>query len=331
MTASFESIIGHEQQRSQLLALKKNDAVPHSLLFSGPAAIGKRTLALAFAGMLLTKDSASDAEKDHEIGLLHRGSHPDFHPVFRESEKKDLSVDKIREVCSKLQLKPYSSAASVALIDNAEEMSIAASNALLMTLEEPPPHSFIILISQAPHRLPETIISRCQCMHFGSHSEAALKKILQRLLPASPEICAKLLPYTEGSLSALGLDKLIDPLTLKPHDQAQLLEHCQHFLKESARLSRLIERAFEGSGGESGVVSIASELAAEKEALPLVWQLIRTHARTLLRKSNSSAVALRAELILEAITAAERSSERSLNPPLQISSVLLRANDASRA
>lgn len=329
MTAVFEEIIGHKQQQEQLLALKKNDAVPHSLLFSGPAGVGKRTLALAFASLLLTKESASEEEQRHQGGLLRNGSHPDYHPVFRDPEKKDLSVEKIREVCSKLQLKPYSSAASVAIIDNAEEMTIAASNALLMTLEEPPPHSFIILISQAPHRLPETIVSRCQCMHFGSHSQEALAKILQTLLPSSEEVCKKLLPYTEGSLAALGLDKLIDPLSLRPIDQAQLLEKCQHFLKDSSRLSRLITRAFEGSGGESGVVSIASELAAEKESLPLVWQLIRTHARSLLKNSNASEISLRAELILEAISAAERSSERSLNPQLQLSSILLQANDAA--
>ncbi len=331
MSNVFAGILGHQAQKEQLLALKAGNAVPHALLFSGPSGIGKRTLAQAFSAALLTRDGDIQAQAK----LLQRGNHPDFHPVYRDPEKKDLSVDRIRNVCTKLQLKPYSSAASVALIDNAEEMTIAASNALLMTLEEPPAHGFIILISKSPHRLPDTIISRCQAMHFASLPANDLEAVLKKILPSSPEIHKELLKFTEGSLAALGLEKCINPVTRLPHDEAQLLEQCKFFLKESARLSRMIERAFAGSGGESGITSVASDLAAEKESLPLVWQLIRQQARSALRNSATKMpqlnVSAQAELILDAIDSAERSSERSLNPQLQISSILLKAGEALRA
>jgi DNA polymerase III delta prime subunit len=78
-----------------------------------------------------------------------------------------IKIEHIRELAYKLSLKPYQAAYKIAVIDQADQMTIEAANALLKVLEEPKPYTIIILISSNPNRLPKTIISRTQKINFG--------------------------------------------------------------------------------------------------------------------------------------------------------------------
>jgi hypothetical protein len=198
-----------------------------------------------------------------------------------------------------------------------------------MTLEEPPPHSFLILITEAPQRLPETIVSRCQLLHFGELGSQEISEILANLLPGSSGLAEELAAQLPGSTAQLGLESFVDPRTLAISNPKQFEDYCKKRLEEGRRLGQRLKRALGGSGGASGLLSLASELASEKDGLPLIWQLFRNHARDRLRASDSGNAEARAELLLAVLQSEQLSRERTLNPQLQLSSLLLRAGKAN--
>ena len=123
----------------------------HGLLVGGPRGVGKLWLARRLAGQLLGLGPEDRPQ-----------SHPDYHALQPPEGKTSLGVDQIRELCAGLALTSHSGGAKVAVLCPAEAMTLSAANALLKTLEEPAPRTYLILVSHQPGRLPATIRSRCQ-------------------------------------------------------------------------------------------------------------------------------------------------------------------------
>jgi len=141
----FQESFAHLTERA------KNNTLPHALLLAGAKGIGKLTFARSLAKAFL------NTEHSH---------HPDFFELMPEEDKKNISVDQVRTLIQKLSQTAHQSGYKVAIIYPAEAMNIAASNALLKTLEEPQGKTVLILVSHQRHRLLPTIISRCQRIHF---------------------------------------------------------------------------------------------------------------------------------------------------------------------
>ncbi|MCK6457389.1 MAG: DNA polymerase III subunit delta' [Phycisphaerae bacterium] len=155
--------------------------VPHAYLFAGPDGVGKRMLAVRFAQRLLCANPAQDAcGACEECAMMASGVHPDYHYVDRGLKKfhRDkrvqaraaikLSIDVIRQfVIEAVLLRPVRGRAKVFVIDEAERMSPDAQNALLKTLEEPPPDTYLILCTRSPEQVLPTTRSRCQVVPFG--------------------------------------------------------------------------------------------------------------------------------------------------------------------
>jgi DNA polymerase III subunit delta' len=148
---------------------------PHALLITGRRGIGKRSLALHFAQALLCEDPRADGAacgRCASCGYVAAGGHPDLRliePVERDEDgnakKVDaILVDRIRELIEFAQLTTHRQRAKVVLIAPAEAMNTAAANALLKTLEEPPPATYLLLVSDQWGRLPATIVSRCRVL-----------------------------------------------------------------------------------------------------------------------------------------------------------------------
>ena len=167
-------IKGHERIREFLTRSLEEGRVGHAYLFSGREGMGKRLVALEFALALL------EATEDTKTTRIIKGVHPDFREIEPE-EKGTISIEKIREAQEWLFLAPMEREKKVLLINEAHTMTREASNAFLKTLEEPPPHSTIILITSQAHRLLPTILSRCQILRFPPLPQETVEEILMEM------------------------------------------------------------------------------------------------------------------------------------------------------
>lgn len=143
--------------------------MPHGVLLEGPQGLGKRYFADWLTALVLCDATSSKAKPCGECRAcrwLVAGTHPDFHEVQPEEDKKWISVEQVRELVDKLMLKSFSRAGRVALITPASNLTESAANSLLKTLEEPGAGSVLILITSRAARLPATVRSRCQRLRF---------------------------------------------------------------------------------------------------------------------------------------------------------------------
>lgn len=153
--------------------LRARDRAHHALLVTGSAGLGKKTLALHYAQGLLCESPRADALACGECAgcrYVMARSHPDLRVVDRwvlddksqEWEAKDaILIDVVRELIGMFGMSAHRRGARVGVIAPAEAMNASAANALLKTLEEPPPGAMLVLASSQPGRLPPTVASRC--------------------------------------------------------------------------------------------------------------------------------------------------------------------------
>ena len=162
------------QQVNQLISA---DRLPHALFLQGNQGLGKAGFAFSLAKAMLCKQPADDKQACGTCPackLFDAGTHPDLHylkPVAKKnstSKKPALSIriENVRDLCEKLNQTSQYSGYRVAIIEQADQLTISAANSLLKTLEEPGRDVLIILISARFQRLPATIRSRCQLMRF---------------------------------------------------------------------------------------------------------------------------------------------------------------------
>lgn len=214
----------HEQHR-----------MPHALLLTGQAGLGKLHFAKAFAQFLqCTQPSFAAACDECQACHLYRmGNHPDVYLVQPQTPSKVIKIEQIRNICNDIQ---QTARLKIILIEPAESMHIHAANALLKTLEEPNGNTVIFLISHCVAQVPVTIKSRCQTIAFypqPSLSEEWLADkmesksawpLLERLSGGSPLMTLQASHHT-GEYWHLGRDLLRlssdDPQQVIPHWLAQ--------------------------------------------------------------------------------------------------------------
>ena len=197
---NFAAIRGHHRVRDRLRAAVATDRLPHALLFAGADGVGKRSMALAFAAWLLCDEGGDDACGDcASCRQVAAGSHPDFLLVAVAASKKEIGVDRAREVKRFTQLRPMRGTLKVAVVDEAHMLTTAAQNALLKTLEEPPAHSLLILVANNPDALLPTVRSRCQRVQFSPLSNDAVMDVLTGDLGIAPTTARQLAALAEGS------------------------------------------------------------------------------------------------------------------------------------
>ena len=194
----FNSIIGHERPRSLLASLFEKNRFPHALLFSGPPGVGKYTVAVELVKHLFceTKTACGVCRPCQNVI---RNGHPYLHIVRSETS---IGIDELRTVRKEVYESPYEAPLRVILIDGAEQMTHEAANALLKTLEEPPPLNLFFLITAAEKDVPLTIRSRCMHIGFGPIPADEMKSHLVKTLHL-PERKAELVASLSwGSMSS---------------------------------------------------------------------------------------------------------------------------------
>ncbi len=163
---TFADLVGQDHISRTLQNAVAEGSVSHAYLFTGPRGTGKTTTARILAKALLC-EGGPKAEPDGtcpECLDIAEGTHPDVYELDAASR---TGVDAVRdEIIGRVQFAPTRGGYKVYIIDEVHMLSAAAFNALLKTLEEPPAHVVFILCTTHPHKVPDTIHSRCQRFDF---------------------------------------------------------------------------------------------------------------------------------------------------------------------
>lgn len=160
---------GQERAMAQLGRALAAGRVPHAYLFTGPQGSGKHTAGLALAAALncLSRPGHGCTECA-SCAKIAAGIHPDVQTLVREGAAQIIPIDTIREqVIPRLAMAPHEGRVRVFLVEEATALQGPAANALLKTLEEPPPRTHFVLCTSAPDQLLPTIRSRCQRVSFA--------------------------------------------------------------------------------------------------------------------------------------------------------------------
>ena len=177
----FSQVIGQEHVTSTLQNAIKSGRVAHALLFSGPRGVGKTTVARIMA-KALNCQAGPAAEPCNQCSLCNQitnGTAVDINEIDGASNR---GIDEIRQLREGIQFQPVQARYRVYIIDEVHMLTREAFNAMLKTLEEPPPHAFFIMATTEPRKVPETIHSRCQHYEFRRVSTGRLSAFLQEIV-----------------------------------------------------------------------------------------------------------------------------------------------------
>ncbi|KUP03894.1 DNA polymerase III subunit gamma/tau [Bacillus coahuilensis p1.1.43] len=162
---TFEDVVGQQHVTQTLQNALLQDKISHAYLFSGPRGTGK-TSAAKILGKAVNCERAPIAEPCNECAACKGIMDGSIQDVIEIDAASNNGVEEIRDIRDKVKFAPSAVPFKVYIIDEVHMLSIGAFNALLKTLEEPPKHVMFILATTEPHKIPLTIISRCQRFDF---------------------------------------------------------------------------------------------------------------------------------------------------------------------
>ena len=179
----FDDVVGQDHIARTLRNALTQNRVAHALLFSGPRGVGKTSTARILARALNCQTGPAPTPCD-ECGScreIYSGSSVDVIEIDAASNR---GIDEIRELRDAVRYPPSRERYKVYIIDEVHMLTTPAFNALLKTLEEPPPHVVFIFATTEPHKIPDTILSRCQRYDFRRISPEDIEAHLTAILAA---------------------------------------------------------------------------------------------------------------------------------------------------
>jgi DNA polymerase-3 subunit delta' len=211
----WQGLEGHDRIVAQFRRALARGRLASTFLFVGPPGIGKRSFALALAKSLLCE--RRDVAMLDPCGMcpscvqVEAGTHPDIHAVQKPEGKSEIPValfigpleNRMREgFCFDISLKPFGGGRKIGIIDDSDFLNEEGANALLKTLEEPPPRSVIILVGTSEARQLPTIRSRAQIIRFAPLSQDTVARLLiEKQVVADFAEASRLAAFSEGSVS----------------------------------------------------------------------------------------------------------------------------------
>ena len=175
---NFENVVGQETIVKTLKNEIINNKLSHAYLFTGPRGTGKTSIAKIFAKTINCLDHENGVPCEKCV-ICTQINNKQFTDIIEIDAASNNGVDEIREIRNKVSLVPGEGKYKVYIIDEVHMLTTGAFNALLKTLEEPPAHIIFILATTEPHKIPETILSRCQRFDFKRIADASIVERLK--------------------------------------------------------------------------------------------------------------------------------------------------------
>ncbi|WP_144394302.1 DNA polymerase III subunit delta' [Pleionea sediminis] len=279
----------HQAALDKLNLAKRQQRLPHGLLLTAPKGWGVEHFVQYWSQSVLC--SAGDEQPCGQCKSCHlfsSSSHPDFYWIEKAEDKKQISIEQIRTLINDLHETPNLSGWRVAVVFEAEKLTMNGYNALLKTLEEPGKNTQLILVARQRSTIPATIISRCQHLTIAAQNQTQIAEWLA-------EQCSS---YSDSERELALLMTHGAPLMAKTW-----LEQSHQTLFESVadQLLSLFE-------GKLSPLSIAEQKDVEPEILLTWWELLTVYMLKSGKISNSSANSL----LLRADKLAKNADERLL-------------------
>ena len=261
---AFPAISGQRSLLALLAHATARGSLPPSLIFSGPDGVGKRMTAVALAQALncerlISWPDESGISACGECGpcrRIARGVHADV-VLVAPGETGWISVDQVREAIDRTGYRPFEGRTRVVIVDQADALLPPAQNALLKTLEEPPPTSVFVLVTARPDILLPTVRSRCQQLRFGPLSPADVATVLMREHGVASEEAHAAAAVSDGSIGR-ALDGGAEEIVETREAAARLLQTAA----SSADPRRRLDGARMLTGGAADREDLARRLRA---------------------------------------------------------------------
>lgn len=206
--ATFSEVSGQEHIKRTLGNMLGHSRIPHALLFCGPRGTGKTTMAKIFAKAVNCMEGVSATPCLRCKNCLGVAGNTSL-DVIEIDAASNRGIDEIRQLRDQVRFSPTESRYKVYIIDEVHMLTTEAFNALLKTLEEPPAHVVFILATTEPHKLPLTIISRCQRFDFHRLSASLIR---DRLVEVAEAKGAELVPAAAITIAQLAEGGMRDAL-----------------------------------------------------------------------------------------------------------------------
>ena len=324
----FADISGHDRIVEVLRRSLRSGKTAHSYLFEGVPGCGRKKTAMALVQALFCSILPDDAcGSCPSCRKIDSGNHPDIHVVAPLPDKRDISIDQLREMQHILSLRPYEAPRKVCIIEPAERMSVSAANSLLKTLEEPPGNALIILLTENAGMLLSTVRSRCQLIRLAPLSPEHVLALLERSGMA-PDTAALLAPMAGGSLQrALELDN--ETLTARREVVLSRVDQL-----DIRRIASVFDAAEELSGNRDATLELLDMLLSFfRDAVHLgagSGEIVNRSLRPALEAIATRRSFPRNLELLERIYETRRDVQRNANPKLALDHLFMAMAESGR-
>lgn len=322
----FAEITGHEQIIEVFRRSIRSGKTSHSYIFEGIPGCGRRKTALALIQALFCTAADDDAcGVCASCRKIAGNNHGDIHFVEPLPDKRDISIEQLRELQRDLSLRPYEAPRKACIMEPAERMSVNAANSLLKTLEEPPGNALIILLTENADMLLPTIRSRCQLIRFTPLSTENVRLLLERSGVAA-ELAELLAPLSEGSMQRAGE---LDNETLAVRRE-KLITHLSTL--DLGRIGTIFDTAEELAGNrDETLASLDLLLSFARDTVYLnagCPEIINTTVRPALEAFAARFTLERALQILGDIMETRRAVQRNANNKLALDCLFMKMAEA---